>query len=49
MRAPPSTASQPRAVLQTYTVSLAEVKRDIDLWKASKDCKPWFSLEPFEG
>ena len=30
---PVSTTAQSRAVLQTYTVSLAEVKRDIDLWK----------------
>ena len=26
-------ASQPRAVLQTYTVSLGEAKRDIELWR----------------
>ena len=30
---PPDKPEQARAVLQTYTVSLAEVKKDINLWK----------------
>ena len=45
---PVSSTAQPKAVLQTYTVSLAEVKRGIDLWKEPLSCKP-FNLAPFGG